>query len=62
MNAKNKIIAELQSLDVEMTKEIITKLSSDTRSEADIVLSLALDVLMTKIPESEFLSFCEKLS
>jgi len=61
MTAQQKLTAKVSSLNVSMLKEIAIKMAADTRAEADIVLSATLDALMAKLPEAEFVAFCEEM-
>jgi hypothetical protein len=61
MTAQQKFTAKVSSLSVAMLKEIATKMYTDSRDEADMVLSAAIDALMTKMPEAEFVAFCEEM-
>lgn len=61
MTAQQKITAKVSGLKVAMLKDMAKKLIVDTRAEADIVLSATLDALMGKLPEDEFVAFCEEL-
>lgn len=61
MTAQQKLTAKVSGLKVAMLKDMAKKLITDTRAEADIVLSATLDALMAKLPEDEFVAFCEEL-
>ncbi len=61
MTAQQKFTAKVSGLSVSMLKEIAIKMMADTRAEADMVLSAALDALMAKLPEAEFVAFCEEM-
>jgi hypothetical protein len=61
MTAQQKLTAKVSSLNVAMLKDMAKKLIADTRAEADIVLSATLDALMNKMPEDQFVAFCEEL-
>ena len=56
---KEKIRNRLNSLSVEMLKEIIDKLMDDFRDGSDIVFSMALNVLQSKIDTKSFIEFCD---
>lgn len=57
----NAITARLASLSIEEIAIVIHGLMNDARAEADVVLSAALEVLESKMPEADFVRFCEKL-
>jgi hypothetical protein len=57
----NAITARLESLSIEEIANVINGLMNDTRAETDVVMSAALNVLESKMPEADFLRFCEKL-
>ena len=39
----------------------IKKLVNDFSNEASIVMDVALDILMERLPENEFINFCDSL-
>jgi hypothetical protein len=55
------IKAKIKGLATSMVKEVIAGLANDFRDSADVALSVALDELQTRIPEADFISFCESL-
>jgi hypothetical protein len=57
----NAITARLSSLSIEEIANVINGLIAATSAESDIVMSAALDVLESKMPEADFVRFCEKL-
>jgi hypothetical protein len=57
----NAITARLASLSIEEIANVINGLMNDTRAETDVVMSAALNALESKMPEADFLRFCEKL-
>lgn len=61
MTAQQKITAKVSGLNVATLKDMAKKLIADTRAEADIVLSATLDALMAKLPEDQFVAFCDEL-
>ncbi len=61
MTAQQKLTAKVSGLSTKMLMSVAKKLVSDTRAEADIVLSATLDALMAKMPEDQFVAFCEEL-
>jgi hypothetical protein len=61
MTAQEKFAAKIQSQSVSSLKEMAKKLFADTREGADMVFSAVLDALMNRIPEDEFIAFCEEM-
>lgn len=61
MTAQQKLTAKVQALKVATLKEMAKHLVVDARAEADIVLSATLDALMAKMPEAQFVAFCDEL-
>jgi hypothetical protein len=56
-----KIIAKISPLSVKALKELAVKLNGDLSTEASIVLDAIMDTLMNRMPEDEFVSFCDTL-
>lgn len=61
MTAQQKLNAKVASQSTASLKKIATAMNSDIRDESSIVLSAALDALMARLPEAEFVSFCSEL-
>ena len=59
---QNELTAKLAKLTVEEVGEIVARMFNDSRAEAGVVLDAALEVLETKMPEADFVRFCDKLS
>jgi hypothetical protein len=59
--AQQKINARVASLSVATLKDMAGKLMNDQRAGTEIVLSAVMDALMARMPEAEFVSFCEVL-
>src|ERR1700744_6385690 len=57
----NKIAAKVSKLSTEMLKDMAAKLNDDFRDGADLVQSAVLDALMARLPEAEFVAFCDSL-
>jgi len=57
----NAIIQKIQAMPVKQIQEMVAKLANDIRDEAGVVLSAALDVLESKMEESEFVAFCNAI-
>ena len=68
---KNKIMttAEFQTIATNKLQNISTseliievkKLANDFSNGADIVFNIAMDVLMNRLPENEYIEFCNSL-
>ena len=58
----NEIINKLSALSVEEVAEIAARMFNETASEAAIILDAALSVLESKMPEADFIRFCEKMA
>jgi DNA-directed RNA polymerase specialized sigma24 family protein len=56
-----KITAKITGLTTEMLKDMAARLTDDFRDGADLVQSAVLDALMSRLPEAEFVAFCEAL-
>lgn len=61
MNAQQKLTTKIDSQKTSALKEMAIALYTDMRDGADIVFSAVLDVLMARLPEEEFVDFCEKM-
>jgi hypothetical protein len=61
MTATEKMTDKLSGLSIATLKDMVIKLNTDMREGTDIVLSFALDALMARMPEPDFVSFCEGL-
>lgn len=57
----DKIVAKVTAQKTDTLKEMAASLYVDMREGADIVLSAVLDALMARMPEADFVAFCEKL-
>ena len=53
---------KLSRLNMDEVAEIVARMFNDTRDEAGVVLDAALAVLETKMPEADFIRFCDKLA
>lgn len=56
-----KMIAKLQTVKTSQLKEMAVLLEKDLSREADIVSNAVLDVLIARLPEEEFVEFCDSL-
>lgn len=56
-----KMIARLQTVKTSQLKEMAVLLNEDFSNEATIVSNAVLDVLMARLPEEEFVEFCDSL-
>lgn len=61
MTAQQKFTATIEAQNTSSLKEMAVKLFSDTRDGAELVFSAVLDVLMNRLPEDEFVAFCEEM-
>lgn len=59
--ARGEICDRLDDMPKSMLVELLRRLNVDNREEADTVLQLGLDVLMKRVPEAEFVAFCDEL-
>ena len=55
------IKAKVQECSVDTLKEMAQALMSDHRDGADLVQNVVLDELMVRLPEVDFVAFCEAL-
>lgn len=61
MTAQQKISRKIAAQTTASLKEMAASLASDTRDGAGLVLSAVLDSLMVRMPDAEFVSFCDAL-
>lgn len=59
--AAAKLTAKIEAQTTASLKDMAAKLYGDMRDGADMVFSAVLDVLMIRLPEEQFVAFCEKL-
>ena len=59
--AQQKLTARISGLSITTLKDMAAKLMNDQRAGTEIVLSAVMDSLMGRLPEAEFVSFCEAL-
>ena len=52
---------KLAKMNINELAEIVGRLMNDTRSEATAVIDAALSAMEAKMPEADFVRFCEKL-
>jgi hypothetical protein len=57
----NAIKNKLSLLPLDQVIEIAGLMSKNFSNEAEIILQAALDILEIKMPEADFISFCDKL-
>ena len=57
----NALTEKLSKMNINELAEIVGCMMNDTRSEASIVIDAALSALESKMPEADFVRFCEKL-
>lgn len=53
--------AKMQTLPTNDLMVEVKKLANDFSNAASIVMDVALDILMERLPESEFVNFCDSL-
>jgi len=58
----NAIANKLSLLSLEEVADIAARMNADDSNEAGIVLEAALEVLEIKMPEADFIRFCDKLA
>lgn len=56
----NELTNQIAEMNIEQIVEIVNRSFLDARDEAAIVLNAALTVLESKMPEADFVRFCEK--
>ena len=61
MNAALKIEARITRCSVSALKEMAVALFVDTREGSEYVLSAVLSALEKRMPEDEFVAFCEAM-
>ena len=61
MTAQEKIANKVAAIKIADLQVMAEALVADMRDEAGIVLSAVLNALMNKMPEADFVAFCEKL-
>lgn len=59
--AQQKINTKVDALSTPTLKDMAGKLMASDRDGSEIVLSAVLDALMGRLPEAEFVTFCEGL-
>lgn len=59
--AQQKINARVAGLSIVTLKDMAGKLMNDQRAGTEIVLSAVMDSLMARMPEADFVAFCESL-
>jgi hypothetical protein len=59
---QNELTNKLSKLSMEEVAEIVARTFNDTRDEAGIVLDVALAILETKMSQTDFIRFCDKLA
>lgn len=59
---QNELTEKLLKMSMDEVAEIVARTFNDTRSEAGAILDAALSALESKMPEADFIRFCDKLS
>ncbi len=62
MNAQQQMEAKIAKLSTEALKDMVLKLHADMRDGAEIALSAVLDALMNRLPEDDFVAFCDQVA
>jgi len=57
----NALTEKLSELSTDQVAEIAARLFQDYSSEAGVVLEAAMQVLESRLPEADFVRFCDKL-
>ena len=57
----DKINAKVSALPLKTLKEMAVALFNDSREGSEIVLSAVLSALEAKMPETEFVAFCDAI-
>lgn len=57
----NKINAKVSKLSLSMLTDMAAKLFADTRDGSEIVFSAVLGELERRMPEAQFVAFCEAM-
>lgn len=57
----NALIAKAQTSKTAQLKEMAITLAADLRDEATLVLEAVMNILEGRLPEAEFVSFCEEV-
>ena len=58
----NEMINKLSALSLEEVADIAARMFNDTTSAGGLILDAALSALETKMPEADFIRFCDKLA
>jgi hypothetical protein len=56
-----KLVGKVEKQTTASLKDMAAQLVNDMRDGTDLVFSVVLDALMARLPEAEFVAFCEKL-
>jgi hypothetical protein len=57
---KNELTNRIAEMNIDQIVEIVNRSFLDVRDEAAIVLEAALAVLESKMPQADFVRFCDK--
>jgi hypothetical protein len=57
----NALTEKMAKMNIDELAEIVGRLMNDTSSEATMVIDAALSAIESKMPEADFVRFCEKL-
>ena len=61
MNNENKMKSIIVKQNLEMLKEMAINLMSDYTTEATLVFTFVMNEIEDRMPENEFLEFCDSL-
>jgi hypothetical protein len=56
----NELTNRISEMNIDQIVEVVNRSFLDVRDEAGIVLQAALAVLESKMPQADFIRFCEK--
>ena len=56
----NELTNRISEMNIDQIVEVVNRSFLDVRDEAGIVLEAALAVLESKMPQADFIRFCEK--
>jgi hypothetical protein len=57
----DKVVAKAQTMKTAQIKEAIELLANDFRDGADAVMQALLSILEARLPEAEFVEFCDAI-
>lgn len=57
----NALATKIETLSTEQIKEVVNGTFEMIQDEADVVLQTALNILEKRLPENEFIEFCDSI-